>query len=211
MSIKFKKPENNNNNVNKVPAGTHMARCYKMIHVGERSYEYNGELKTKNSLWVYFEIPNEMRVFSEDVGEQPLSINIEYNLTYYESAKLFQHINSWRGQTLTPQEIDDFDVSKLLGVPCMLSVVHNKSAKTGKTYANIQSVSGLPKGISCPPQINDTVVWDYNENFNMEMFDSFHPFFQDMIKETPEWKEKQNNNNPISASMDNVEPDDLPF
>ena len=211
MSIKFKKPENNSTDF-LVPAGTHVARCYKMIHVGERPYEYNGEQKTKNSLWVFFELPKEMRVFNEDKGEEPMSINIEYNLTFYEQAKLFQHINSWRGKSLTPQEIDDFEIDKLLGVPCMLSVVHNTSAKNGKTYANIQSVSGLPKGIECPAQINKTQVWDYDSNFDMEMFKSFPEFFQDMIRQTPEWEEKQNNNNTNYQSESNeVEPDDLPF
>ena len=213
MSIKFKKPENDKNDF-LVPSGTHIARCYKMIHVGERNYEYQGEPKTKNSLWVFFELPFEMRTFNADKGEQPMSISIEYNLTYYDTAKLFKHINSWRGKTLTPQEIDDFEVDKLLGVPCSLSVVHNPSKK-GKIYSNIQSVSGLPKGMECPPQINDTLIWDYEENFNLEVFNTFHPFFQDMIRSTPEWEQRTRNINTSTMipkdEINNEEPNDLPF
>tara|TARA_R110000744_G_C19156359_1_gene539984 strand:+ start:83 stop:724 length:642 start_codon:yes stop_codon:yes gene_type:complete len=213
MSIKFKKPVNEKNDF-LIPSGTHIARCYKMIHIGERNYEYNGEPKTKNSLWVFFELPFEMRVFDPNKGEQPMSISIEYNLTYYETAKLFKHINSWRGKTLTPQEIDGFEVDKLLGVPCSLSIVHNTSLKNGKIYANIQSVSGIPKGMECPNQINDTLVWDYEDNFSLDVFNSFHSFFQNMIKETPEWKKR----NIIEADelisdedINNNKPNDLPF
>jgi len=49
MSIKFKKVEQLNSSPSKylAPAGTHIARCYRMIHVGERDYEYQGEPKRK--------------------------------------------------------------------------------------------------------------------------------------------------------------------
>jgi hypothetical protein len=164
-----------------------------MIHVGERDYEYQGEPKKKNSLWVYFELPNELNVFNPELGEQPYSVNIEYNHVPYETAKIMKHINSWRGKALSPQEIDDFDVSTLLEQPCMLTIVHNTSAANGKTYANIASISGMPKGIECPKQVNPSYTFDYNDNFDMIAMDKNIPqFLQDIMKQTPEWNEKMN-------------------
>ena len=195
MSIKFKKVEQQQQTTNKylAPAGTHIARCYKMIHVGERDYEYQGEPKKRNSLWVYFELPNELAVFNPEKGEEPYSVNIEYNYVGYETAKIMKHINSWRGKALSPQEIDDFDVSTLLEQPCMLTIVHNTSAANGKTYANITSISGMPKGIECPKQVNPSYTFDYNENFDMIAMDKNIPqFLQDIIKQTPEWNAKMN-------------------
>lgn len=195
MSIKFKKVEQQNSSPSKylAPAGTHIARCYRMIHVGERDYEYQGEPKKKNSLWVYFELPNELNVFNPELGEQPYSVNIEYNHVPYETAKIMKHINSWRGKALSPQEIDDFDVSTLLEQPCMLTIVHNTSAANGKTYANIASISGMPKGIECPKQVNPSYTFDYNDNFDMIAMDKNIPqFLQDIMKQTPEWNEKMN-------------------
>ena len=195
MSIKFKKVEQLNSSPSKylAPAGTHIARCYRMIHVGERDYEYQGEPKKKNSLWVYFELPNELNVFNPELGEQPYSVNIEYNHVPYETAKIMKHINSWRGKALSPQEIDDFDVSTLLEQPCMLTIVHNTSAANGKTYSNIASISGMPKGIECPKQVNPTYTFDYNDNFDMIGMDKNIPqFLQDIMKQTPEWNEKMN-------------------
>ena len=217
MSIKFKKlPQQTNNNNFLPPEGTHFARCFKMIHVGERPYEYQGEKKLKNSLWVYFELPTEMRVFKEELGEQPMSVNIEYNHVPYETAKIIKHINSWRGKALSPQEIDDFDVSTLLGQPCMITIVHNTSAATGKTYANINTISGIPKGLEAPKQINKSYLFDYNENFNLQNMEGNVPqFLQDIMKETPDWNEKMNettvNNNQDSSLPDLNDRDDLPF
>ena len=214
MSIKFKKVEQQNSSPSKylAPAGTHIARCYRMIHVGERDYEYQGEPKKKNSLWVYFELPNELNVFNPELGEQPYSVNIEYNHVPYETAKIMKHINSWRGKALSPQEIDDFDVSTLLEQPCMLTIVHNTSAANGKTYANIASISGMPKGIECPKQVNPTFTFDYNENFDMATMDENIPqFLQDIMKQTPDWNEKMNEiPNALSTSKTtSVIPEDL--
>ena len=195
MSIKFKKVEQQNSSPSKylAPSGTHISRCYKIIYVGERDYEYQGEPKKKNSLWVYFELPNELAVFNPENGEEPYSVNIEYNHVPYETAKIMKHINSWRGKALSPQEIDDFDVSTLLEQPCMLTIVHNTSAANGKTYANIASISGMPKGIECPKQVNPSYTFDYNDNFDMIGMDKNIPqFLQDIMKQTPEWNEKMN-------------------
>ena len=221
MAIKFKKVEQQQQTTNKylAPAGTHIARCYKMIHVGERDYEYQGEPKKKNSLWVYFELPNELAVFNDEKGEEPYSVNIEYNHVPYETAKIMKHINSWRGKALSPQEIDDFDVSTLLGQPCMITIVHNTSAANGKTYANIAGISGLPKGIECPAQVNPSYTFDYNENFDWTKMDKNIPqFLQEIMKQTPEWNEKMDENvdHAIQSIPNNPEPietdrTDLPF
>ena len=217
MGIKFKQSSQQSNNNNFLPPeGTHFSRCFKMIHVGERPYEQQGEKKTKNSLWVWFELPTEMRVFKEELGEQPMSVNIEYNHVPYETAKIIKHINSWRGKALSPQEIDDFDVSTLLGQPCMITIVHNTSAATGKTYANINTISGIPKGLEAPKQINKSYLFDYNDNFDLPNMENNVPqFLQDIMKDTPDWKEKMNettaNNNQDTSHPDLNTGDDLPF
>jgi hypothetical protein len=87
MSIKFKVKPTSQTTDFLPPSGNHIARCYKMIEVGTRDYEYLGEPKTKYSLWVFFELPHEMRVFDKELGEQPMSISIEYNLVYHEKEK----------------------------------------------------------------------------------------------------------------------------
>jgi hypothetical protein len=43
----------------------------------------------------------------------------------------------------------------------MLSVIHKTSGK-GKIYATISSISGLPKGVECPP------IWHKAVNYEIE-------------------------------------------
>ena len=94
----------------------------------------------------------------------------------------------------------------------MLTIVHNTSAANGKTYANIASISGMPKGIECPKQVNPTFTFDYNENFDMATMDENIPqFLQDIMKQTPDWNEKMNEiPNALSTSKTtSVIPEDL--
>ena len=63
-----------------------------------------------------------------------------------EKANLRHHLDSWRGKAFTDEEAEAFDVSTVLGKPCMLTVMHTQ--KDGKTYANITGIGPLPKGIS---------------------------------------------------------------
>ena len=73
-----------------VPSGTHIARCYSMIHIGTVEWEYNGEQKFSNKVRLTFELPNEMREFS---GEQkPMVISKEYTLTMHEKSNLRKDI-----------------------------------------------------------------------------------------------------------------------
>ena len=61
----------------KVPSGTHIARCYEMIHIGTVTWEYLGEVKETDKVRITFELPGEMRQFNEE-QMQPMVISKEY-------------------------------------------------------------------------------------------------------------------------------------
>ena len=83
----------------------------------------------------------------------------------------------------------------------------------------IAGISGLPKGIECPDQVNPSYTFDYNENFDWTKMDQNIPqFLQDIMKQTPEWNEKMNENvdHAVQSIPKNPEPieterTDLPF
>lgn len=143
-------------------AGTYVARCYSMIHIGTIEDEYQGQKKTLNKVRLTWEFPTETKVFKEGEPERPFSISKEYTLSMHEKATLRKALESWRGKAFTEAEAKSFDVTKLLGVPCMISVVH-KEAANGKTYAEVATISGMPKGLQCPPQFNPTFEWSWAE------------------------------------------------
>ncbi len=170
-----------------IPSGSHIARCYEMIHIGTVKEMYMGEEKMINKIRISFELPNEMRVFNEEKGEQPMVTSREFTLSMHEKSNLRGLLQNWRGKAFTEQEADDFDVTTLLGVPCMLSVVHVE-AKNGNTYANIGGISGVPKGIPVADQINPTVEFNYEEKFNTDFIDQLPSFIKDKIMASLEYK-----------------------
>ena len=195
----------NNNSTKKeiVPSGTHIARCYSMIHIGTVEWEYSGEQKFSNKVRLTFELPNEMREFS---GEQkPMVISKEYTLTMHEKSNLRKDLEMWRGKQFTHKELGNFDLIEILEECCNLNVIH-KTTKTGNEYAAIGGLSSLPKGIECTNQINPTFIFNYGENFNEEWLDKQPDWIQNQIKKTPEYENKINQIK-YKSSTD----DDMPF
>ncbi len=123
-----------------IPAGNYLARCFSMIHIGTYEDEYMGEPKIVNKVRISWELPTETRVFNEEKGEQPLVIDKKYTLSLSDKANLTADLNNWRGQAFTEAEKSAFDITALLGVPCMLNIIHRTSQK-GKEYATAITIT----------------------------------------------------------------------
>lgn len=164
-------------NFEPIEAGSYPARCYSMIHIGTVNENFQGEIKTMNKVRITFELPTELKVFKEENGEQPHVISKEFTLSLHEKATLRAFLKNWRGQDFTEEEAKSFDIEKLIGAPCMLNITHKKSKDGTKTYAEIGSVSKLPKGLACPDQINPSYVWTY-ENFDEVKFSKIPEFLR---------------------------------
>jgi len=197
-----------------VPAGTYPARCYKIIHFGTIPDTYMGEQKMTNKIRLDWELPTEMRTFDPEKGEQPLSISKDYTLSMNEKANLCRDLESWRGKQFTDEEAVDFDIASVAGKECMINVAHKVSASSGNVYAYVASVSPMPKGMECPDQINPSFIWDYDENFDLNVLDNMHDFFQGKIRSSAEFGAKIDPPDIQEAPMPTVEDEqfkDLPF
>jgi len=197
-----------------IEAGSYPARCYSMIHIGTIDENFQGEIKTMNKVRITFELPTELKVFKEENGEQPHVISKEFTLSLHEKATLRSFLKNWRGQDFTDEEAKSFDIEKLIGAPCMLNITHKKSKDGTKTYAEIGSVSKLPKGLECPAQINPSYVWTY-ENFDQEKFNKIPEFLRQKMVTSFEYIHATTvaNETPVyDAEVVSSEPqDDLPF
>ena len=172
-----------------VPSGTMVGRCYSMIHIGTVEWEYQGEQKFSNKIRLAFELPNEVRDFGGE--EKPMSIDKEYTLSLHEKSNLRKDLESWRGVAFSTSDLKNFDVTDLLGVPAMLSIVH-KTSKGGNEFAQIGSVSAMVKGMEVGEQFNESFVFNYEDNFNEEWIDSQPEWIAEQIKGTEEYQNKQN-------------------
>lgn len=167
-----------------IPAGIQVARCYSMIEIGTVAETWEGQSKLSKKVRLTFELPNEMRVFKPENGEQPMSISKTFTLSMHEKAGLRKFLESWRGKTYTEAEALKFDVSKLLGAAGMLTITHTD--KEGKTYANIQAVAPVMKGMTCPDQMNPSKILSYDA-FDWDVYNELPKFLQDQIASTPEY------------------------
>lgn len=186
MAITAKKSSNEQREL--IPAGNYVARCYKMIEIGTVPTEYLGQEKMTHKVRFGWELPTELKVFNPEKGEQPLVIDKEYTLSLADKANLRKDLKSWRGKDFTDAEAEAFDVTKLLGVQCLINIIHiNGKKDPTKVYEAIGSISPLPKGMECPKQINPTFVFDF-ENFDKSKFDSLPKFIREQIATSNEYK-----------------------
>lgn len=174
-----------------IPAGNYVARCYKMIEIGTIPNEFQGVEKMTHKVRIGWELPTELKVFKEENGEQPIVIDKEYTLSLSEKGNLRRDLKSWRGKDFTPQEADNFDITKLLGVPCMLNIIHVLGKKdASKMYQAIGSISPMPKGFVCPEQINPTYIFEF-DNFDKAKFEALPEWIREQIETSNEYKKLQ--------------------
>lgn len=195
-----------------VEAGTYPARCYSMIHIGTTKENIMGEEKWLNKVRITWELPTELKEFKQGEGEKPYVISKEFTLSMNEKANLRKFLEGWRGKGFSEDEAKAFDITALLGKPCMISVIH-KVSKKGNTYAEISSCSTLPKSMTCPPQINASLELNYTDSWDNVEFSKLPDFIKDKMTQSKEFKAMMNPES-IDATNGVEEPvaaDDLPF
>ena len=191
-----------------IPAGNHIARCYGMVQIGtvkEETGIYAG--KETHKVRISWETPHECHDFGK--GMQPFAIHKEFTLSMNEKATLRKMLESWRGKAFTEVEAEKFDITKLLGKPCMINVIHKTSGK-GSTYPDISSLATLPKGLECPAQVNATTELSY-DNWSQTIFDSLPDFVKDKIKKSKEYAAMTAPGHTETPQANNNDGDDLPF
>lgn len=166
-----------------IPADTHVARCVEMIQIGTVPKTFEGKTTMKPQLRITWELPE---ILHEYEGKQePAYIAQEYTISLHENAGLRKALKSWRGVDFTPEELAGFSLKSLLGAPCMLSVIH--ASKDSKTYANVGTISRLPKKLPCPEQITPSRMLAYGEGFDWTAFEALPDFLKNKMTPTPEY------------------------
>lgn len=162
----------------RAPSGSHIAVCNLVADVGIQPG--GGAFPDpKRKLYLRFEIPNERVEYEKDGKkvEGPLTIGSFFTASMHEKATLRKRLEGWRGRSFTDDEAAAFDVSKVLGKACMLTVIENESG--GKTYSNISGIGPMPKGIPEPKAENPLLY--YGED-DARAFDKLPPWLQEKIE-----------------------------
>ena len=144
-----------------VPEGVHQGVCYSIIDVGTQYSETFS--KSSHQCIIIWEIPSE-RIEIERDGERvdlPRVVSKKYTLSLSDRANLRKDLESWRGRSFTSEELQGFDVHKLLGANCMIQIIHK--TKDGRTYANISAILPLYKGMPKLEPENPTVIYSLED------------------------------------------------
>ena len=159
MALTLPVGSNGGGDFKRAPAGSHIAVCNLVADVGMQPGS-QAFPAPKRKLYIRFEIPAERVEYEKDgkPAEGPLTIGSFYTASMNEKATLRKHLEGWRGKAFTDDEAASFDVGKLLGQACMLSVIETDSG--GKTYSNISGIGKLPKGMDAPKAENPLLYFD---------------------------------------------------
>jgi hypothetical protein len=187
-----------------VKAGTYSARCIKVVDLGTQQQNFNGEISWKRQVLVIWEIPSELKEGTTD----PLTISKFYTLSLHEKSNLGIDLTSWRGRAFTEKEKQGFDITKLLGVPCMLNVITSDKGKS-----KVGSLMPLLKGTEIAEQITPSLsfaVDDY-QNGKKEAFNQLSEGIRNIILRAKEFEgiEKEDNGTESAGGDDDL--DDIPF
>ena len=143
--------------------------------------------------------------------DEPFAVHKTYTLSLSEKSNLRGDLETWRGRPFTDAELQSFDVAKVIGVPCMVTVAHVE--KKGKVYANVTAVVAAPKELPIPPAINPPLEYSIADH-NEAVFASLPQFIRDMIEASDEWKSRGKasaNIDPVVRHGADSQEDDIPF
>jgi hypothetical protein len=198
------------------PAGTHLARLYRIIDLGTQMREYEGKVNMSRKAKFFFELHGEdaegKPLLTSD--GKPLIQSREYTVSLNEKANLRRDLEAWRGKAFSEDELKGFDISNILGHFCMVNISHRQ--KGDMTYADLKGVSAVPsiyKKQGLPEGINTTMLFSLDK-FDETMFDSLSENIKETIRKSPEYrsigeqsKAYQEASGGSVADMDN----DIPF
>jgi hypothetical protein len=157
-------------------AGSYAAICYKFIDIGTQTGEYNGLATIRHQIILGWELDEKM------ADGKPFVVSQFYTASLHEKSKLRAHLEAWRGQQFTPEELQGFEAKRLLGQPCMISLVKNEKGKI-----KVQSVSKLPKGMNVPVKVNTSVYFSLDE-FDHGIFEALSDGIKKLVIQSPEYQ-----------------------
>lgn len=198
-----------------VPAGTHVATCYRLVDLGTQKNTYKPQDEPKRRIMLSWEIADE---FMSD--GRPMTINQGYSFFMSKGALLRKHLEAWRGKAFTDQELKPggFDLTNVVGASCTLTITESEGQNG--TRSTISGIGKLIKGITPPNLVNEKLIFSMFTDTDWGAFNLLSDKIKDTIKLSPEYVQLTK---PVSAQTanqnydGNIEPgpenfdDEIPF
>ena len=151
-----------------IPEGMYQGVCHMVFDLGTLYSEH--WKKSSRKVLIGWEIPDE-RIDMDGVS-MPMVISKRYTLSLHEKASLRGDLEAWRSKKFTAEELNGFNIQKLMGVNCNIQILHNEYE--GKTYANVVTITPLMKGQEKKECEGEFLYFSFEDNI-------------DFPESTPEW------------------------
>jgi hypothetical protein len=169
------------------PEGNHVAVCASIIDKGTQVVSYAGQPdKQQRKVRISWEISGESR---ED--GKPFYVSKNYTLSSNEKSNLRKDLESWRGVRFTQADFGPggFQLKNVLGVGCMLNVVHSDGERV---FPNIASIAKMPKGMKSPQLTEAPIYFSLEpDEYDPRVFAGLHDKAKEEIMQSPEWQRIQ--------------------
>lgn len=181
-----------------IPEDSHHGICYGIVDIGTH---FNAKFgKWAHQCFLLFELP-EVRVEINDKN-LPRGVSKKFTVSLHKKAELRKYLQTWRGRAFTDEELQGWDIKKLLGVNCYIQILHEK--KDDKIYSNIAGISPLPKTVVKREPENKPVYFSFEDG--MTNIPAGVPgWIADQIKSAKEWGGGSTDDEPGPPD------DDIPF
>ena len=181
------KESGSKNNIPEMEPGLYLAICYLIADIGEHENKlYNN---TSRQIVMSWEFPDE-RI--EINGQMlPRAQSMFFTLSLNERARLRSFLENWRGRAFTAEELEGFDVGKVLGAPCMLNMVE-RVRPDGSKRTVIGGVSRVPKGMNVPLPENPRVLFDLDAPDAVSQMQKLPEWIQNKIRESITYQQMMN-------------------
>ena len=162
MSLKVGTTRNNKTRT-LIPEGTHYARCISVVDMGTADSEWQGQVKPRATVRFTFEFPKHTAVFREEEGPKPLGRSMLFGNNFSQKGKLRPELEKWRGKSFTADQLLEFELSSVLGHPCLATIVHHQG-RDGQTVDKISGLAAVPEDMADIPAVNELFSYDVDEH-----------------------------------------------
>lgn len=161
--------------------GTYPARLFSLIDLGTQTASWEGKEKPAHKILLQFEITDAENRRDDGTAH---TMSRRFTASLHPKAALRKLLEAWRGRPFTPEELKAFDLKTLLGVPCLVGIIHE--TKGDKTYANLSSIMRLPKGFAPGLDTEPLIHFDLSAP-DWTVFAALPSRLQDQISASPEF------------------------
>ena len=181
--------------------------CIRVVDLGTQEKEFKGKTKHVRMCQIVWEIPDQL-----DSENKPLTISKSYTSSLAEKANLRKDLEGWRGRPFTQEELGGFEVSNIIGKPCLLNLVTVQGQKGERVV--VAGISPLPKGMPAPPKTtyHSQFVYSLDEH-NPEVWNQLSERMQDWINRSEErqFAPKATASTASAGNASTITDDEIPF